>query len=78
MRRRILGPEHPDTLATMHDVAGCYEGLGKHAEAEALYRQTLEIQRRLFGPEDPGSYRPWTTWLIRFGPRAERPKRSPY
>jgi len=37
----------------MNNVAVIYRMQGKYAEAEALYRQTLEIQRRTLGPEHP-------------------------
>ncbi|MFZ0866002.1 MAG: serine/threonine-protein kinase [Candidatus Sulfotelmatobacter sp.] len=53
IRRRVLGPENPDTLATMHHLASTLTGEGHYAEAEKLQRETLEIQRRVLGPENP-------------------------
>ena len=49
----MLGPEHPDTLASMNNLANVYRWQGKYAQAEALYSQTLEIRRRVLGPEHP-------------------------
>jgi serine/threonine protein kinase/tetratricopeptide (TPR) repeat protein len=53
IRRRVLGPENPDTLATMLHLASTFTGEGHYAEAEKLQRETLDIQRRVLGPENP-------------------------
>ena len=50
-RKRVLGPEHPDTLSSMNNLALAYHALGRDKEAEALFRQTLDIRRRVIGPE---------------------------
>ena len=44
IRRRVLGPEHPDTL-TVDVQSGlmCCVDQGKHDEAGKLFEQTLEI-----------------------------------
>jgi len=51
--RRVLGPEHPNTLGSMHLLAMVYIRLAKYAQAEALDSQTLEMRRRVLGPEHP-------------------------
>ena len=53
LQRRVLGPEHPDTLKSMNNLAVVYVHEGKYAQAEALDSQTLEIRRRVLGPEHP-------------------------
>jgi serine/threonine protein kinase/tetratricopeptide (TPR) repeat protein len=53
LRRTILGPEHRDTLRTMHDLADLCQTQGRYADAEALYLKVLESQRRRLGEEDP-------------------------
>jgi tetratricopeptide (TPR) repeat protein len=53
MRRRVLGPEHPDTLNSMNNLASDYFSEGKYSQAEALHGETLEIKRRVLGPEHP-------------------------
>ena len=53
LRKPLLGPEHPDTLASMHNLAIAYHDQGKMAEAEALQAQTLEIRKRVLGAEHP-------------------------
>jgi len=51
LRRRALGPEHPDTLTSMYGLAILYWRQGKYAEAEPLYTKVLEVRRRVLGPE---------------------------
>jgi len=53
LRRRVLGPEHPDTLTALNNLAVAYVHEGKYAQAEALDSPTLEIRRRVLGPEHP-------------------------
>ena len=52
-RRRLLGPEHPDTLSSMNNLAEALRALGDAAGAAELHRQVLEARRRLLGPEHP-------------------------
>jgi hypothetical protein len=37
----------------MFNLANVYASEGKYAQAEALHSQTLEIRRRVVGPEHP-------------------------
>ena len=53
VKRRVLGPEHPDTLTTMGNLACSLCDQGKHAEAEQMFREVLDLQRRVLGPEHP-------------------------
>jgi len=57
IQRRVLGPEHPDTLLSMGNLANLYSALGKHAEEETLMIQALGVQRRVLGPEHPETLR---------------------
>jgi tetratricopeptide (TPR) repeat protein len=52
-QRRVLGPEHPNTLRSMNNLANDIRAQGHIAEAEAMDSQTLEIRRRVLGPESP-------------------------
>jgi serine/threonine protein kinase len=52
IRRRVLGPENPDTLATMHHLATVLVADGRYSEAEKLFRETLDSERRVLGPEN--------------------------
>ncbi len=50
---RVLGPEHPNTLSTVNNLAGLYDVQGKYEEAETLYQRALETLERVLGPEHP-------------------------
>ena len=50
-QRRVLGPEHPDTLRTSSNLGWILQRNNHFTESEKLLRQTLEIQRRVLGPE---------------------------
>lgn len=51
VRRRILGRENPDTLASLKALCGALRAQGRYREAEQLQRETLDVQRRVLGPE---------------------------
>jgi eukaryotic-like serine/threonine-protein kinase len=55
IQRRVLGPEHPDTLRSMYRLACILRDGGHLAEAEKLSRETLEIQRRVVGLDHPNT-----------------------
>jgi len=42
-----------DTLNSMNNLANVYGDEGKYAQAEALHSQTVEIYRRVLGPDHP-------------------------
>ena len=51
--RRVLGPEHSDTLLTMNNLAGVLGDEGRNAEAEKMFRELVEIQTRVLGADHP-------------------------
>jgi tetratricopeptide (TPR) repeat protein len=51
IRLRVLGPDHPDTLTSQHNLAMERWKQEKYGEAIELGRQTLERRRRVLGPE---------------------------
>ena len=53
IRRRVLGPEHPDTLTSMNNLAETLRAQGDLAGARKLQEETLAICRRVLGPEHP-------------------------
>ena len=53
LQRRVLGREHPSTLATINNLALSLGGQGKHTEAEQIQRELLDVRRRVLGPEHP-------------------------
>jgi tetratricopeptide (TPR) repeat protein len=44
--RRVLGPEHPETLATMYELAQALTAQHRLAEAESLVREVVTVRRR--------------------------------
>ena len=55
IRERMQGPEHPNTLDSVNDLAIVLSRLGKHDEAEAMHRQAVEIKEKVLGPEHPST-----------------------
>ena len=49
----VLGPEHPDTLTSMANLASIYRGQGRWKKAESLGVQVMEIRKTVLGPEHP-------------------------
>jgi eukaryotic-like serine/threonine-protein kinase len=52
-----LGPDHPDTLSTMNQLARSYRALGRNADALKLYEETLALRKVRLGPEHPDTLR---------------------
>jgi tetratricopeptide (TPR) repeat protein len=50
---RHLGPGHPDTLRSMHNLANGYHALGRYAEALTLREEALALRRARLGPDHP-------------------------
>ena len=50
---RVLGPEHPDTLASRNNLANAYRSAGRLPEAITLHEQTLADRQRILGTEHP-------------------------
>lgn len=53
LRRRHLGEDHPNTLASTNDLGSLLRVQGKYVQAEPLLVRTLEGRRRLLGEEHP-------------------------
>jgi plasmid stability protein len=50
---RVLGPDHPDTLRTWHQIARRMAARGDHTAAEAECRDVLAAMLRVLGPDHP-------------------------
>ncbi|KAI4599602.1 hypothetical protein KJ359_001699 [Pestalotiopsis sp. 9143b] len=55
LRKLVLGPEHPDTLASMNNLALVLRSQGKYEEAEEMHREELELTKLVLGPEHPST-----------------------
>jgi tetratricopeptide (TPR) repeat protein len=54
-RDRLLGPDHPDTLASRNSLAIAYQDAGRTAEAIALEEQVLVAYERVLGLYHPST-----------------------
>jgi hypothetical protein len=50
---RLLGPDHPDTLASRNNLAAAYRDAGRTGEAITLHEQTLAAREGILGPDHP-------------------------
>ncbi|MCI0491294.1 MAG: tetratricopeptide repeat protein [Blastocatellia bacterium] len=48
---RVLGPDHPDTISFLNNLALIYHSVGNYAKAEPLYRRVLDVREKNLGPE---------------------------
>jgi serine/threonine protein kinase/tetratricopeptide (TPR) repeat protein len=53
IRQRLFGKDDPDTLRSMFHLALITRDKGDPARAIQLWRQTLEAQLKVFGPDEP-------------------------
>ena len=52
-QERVLGPDHPDTLASRNNLALAYQAAGRTDEAIPLHEQTLAARERVLDPDHP-------------------------
>ena len=52
-----LGPDHPDTLDSMNDLAVGYQDAGKLDRALPLFEETLALRKSKLGPDHPDTLR---------------------
>ena len=52
-RERVLGTDHPNTLASRNNLAMAYRAVGRTTEAISLYEQTLADCERVLGTNHP-------------------------
>jgi tetratricopeptide (TPR) repeat protein len=57
LRRLLSGPEHPDTLSSMNDLAVALKQLGELASARKIHEEVLRVRERLLGPRHPDTLR---------------------
>jgi len=53
IRRRTLGPNHPDVAQSLQNLGILSWSQGKYPEAEPLFRSAIAIRERALGPDDP-------------------------
>jgi tetratricopeptide (TPR) repeat protein/transcriptional regulator with XRE-family HTH domain len=53
MRERVLGPDHPATASSVHDLAGLLSEQGSLAAARKLFERALVTRERTLGADHP-------------------------
>ena len=71
-----LGPDHPDTLMSMSNLAVSYAALGRHAEALKLHEETLALEEGQARPRPPRTLRSMNNLASATPPSAGTPRPS--
>ena len=53
IREQALGPDHPDTAQSLHNLAALLNATGDYTKALPLYMQSLAIWEQTLGPDHP-------------------------
>ena len=53
LARKQYGELHPSVVSSLNNLALVARDRGRDEEAERLFRETLDLDRRLYGPEHP-------------------------
>ena len=53
IREQQLGPEHPETAGTIHDLARFWEAQGNNEEASVWYARALAVREQALGAHHP-------------------------
>ena len=51
----MLGPEHPNTLRIIYNLAVVLENKGNYKAAEGMQRHILELREKVLGPKHPAT-----------------------
>src|SRR5207245_8153150 len=54
-QQQHLGPDHPDTLQSMNNLAAAYLAVGRLTDALPLFEETLKRRTATLGPDHPGT-----------------------
>ena len=73
VRRRELGERHPDTLATMNNLAAIAMGQADYATAKPLLERSLEACREALGAAHPETLKAAFHLVLVLGEPASRP-----
>jgi hypothetical protein len=74
---RIFGSDHPETLATRHEIARMLAVRGQDELAEQEYRDVLSAQQRVLGPDHPSTLSTRNAIAAMHAPRSTQPDEVP-
>ncbi|CUS15401.1 unnamed protein product, partial [Tuber aestivum] len=52
---KVLGPDHPDTLESLNNLALVLRNQGKYGESEGMHRRAIEGFEKVLGPDHPNT-----------------------
>jgi eukaryotic-like serine/threonine-protein kinase len=70
IQQRVLGPNNPQTLGSLHQLGWLLQEQGHYVEGEKLLRRALNGQRRELGPENPKTLATMPRWVGRCSVKA--------
>ena len=53
--RKVLGPDDPQTLSTLNELAEILTPQGRYAEADQIYGELIKAQKGTLGPDHPAT-----------------------
>ena len=74
---RLFGPEDRRTMAAARVLGGLLRKINEYPEAEVVFRETLERQRRVLGSEDPDTLETMLWFALLYGYWGKRAKVRP-
>jgi hypothetical protein len=72
-----LGPDHPDTLLAMKNLAAGYQSAGKLDRALPLLEETLQLTRAKLGPDHPETLTAMSNLAVGYGSAGEPDRALP-
>ena len=70
LRKAKLGPDHPDTLASMNNLASSYCAAGQNDRALQALRGDAGVQKAKLGPDHPDTLTSMNNLAISYPPPA--------
>ena len=74
MRKAKLGPDHPDTLMSVANLASSYAALGRYAEVVALSEETLKLTKDKLGSDHAATLVSMNSLAISYAHLGRRPE----
>jgi len=71
------GRDHPDTAASLNNLAALYQAEGAYEKAEPLYQRALAILEKALGPNDPNTASCLNNLAMLYHSKGDYPKAEP-
>ncbi len=77
LRKKVLGKQHPSTLASMNGLAKLYQTQGQYDKAESLYIEVLAVSKKVLGVQHPDTLASMNGLAILYQALAQYKKAEP-